>query len=543
MEKMSAAQTAALAAISAHAPESSDAVEYSSHGKTIVVGDRANWRRAAEAVRLLGESASPALLEDASANAPGIERMDGIPFTLCRGLSASGHLGAFVLRFQNGDDGEDQRHADAVLDLRESPLFARRVLPPGCFRPGPSAEELQQAAESIAALRGVFRKPKYFRYDQSLCAHRSGGGCELCLSACPAAAIASAGDRIEVDPHLCQGCAACVMTCPGGALRYAYPSARDMLSALRAGCAAFRGLSGGAAPLALFHAAADAPKFARMESPITLPLAVEEVGAAGIEIWMCALAYGFAAVGVFAEGNEIRKLAESQASAANDILSAMNYPRAIRVLPDMKSAESFTNDFAGAPGLTAEAAKFAADDDKRGMFFAALDFLLDAAADAAEVAALASGAPFGAVSVDAEKCTLCMACAGVCPASALRAGGDSPRLLFVEENCLQCGLCETACPEDAVSLRPRLLFSPESRRASRTLNEDAVFGCVACGKPFASTRMIARVEAKLRGHWMYQDAAARRRLRLCEDCRAADILGGTLVRRRDGDENGDGDAG
>ena len=110
-------------------------------------------------------------------------------------------------------------------------------------------------------------------------------------------------------------------------------------------------------------------------------------------------------------------------------------------------------------------------------------------------------------------------------------------MLFVEENCLQCGLCVSACPEDAVTLRGRALFSREARRTARVLNEEAPFCCVSCGKPFATARMIARVEAKLRGHWMYQDDAARRRLRLCEDCRAADMFGGEFVRRSDGDDN------
>ena len=537
------ARAAALAAVAAHSPESSDAIQYSSDGKVAVAGDAANWTRVAAAARQLGRAVSLTLMEDDAADFPKAEKRDGVSVVACRVSSVAGHLGNFVFKLRAGE-GETERHADAILDLREKPLFARRVLPPGCFRPNADAEDLRRALESLAEMRGVFQKPKYFRYDESLCAHRGGDGCSLCVAECPAAAIASAGNRIEVDPHLCQGCGACVAVCPGGAMRYAHPPAQDILAALREGGAAFRARSGKVAPLALFHAESDSARIANLESETgfasALPLALEETGAAGIEIWMCALAYGFGAVGVFAEGQETRKLAEAQAEIANGILSAMNFPKAIRILPDIGAAKSFVAAFAGSQGMTSAAAKFAPDDDKRSMFFAAMDFLLDSARDAPEFAELPAGSPFGEARIDKNKCTLCMACAGACPASALRAGGDSPRLLFAEENCLQCGLCESACPEDAVSLRPRILFSRENRRTARVVNEEAPFCCVSCGKPFATARMIARVEEKLRGHWMYQDDAARRRLRLCEDCRAAEMFGGELIRRsdrNDDDEN------
>ena len=549
---LAVARSAALAAIAARAPESSDAIEYSSAGTVVVAGDATNPARALQAAQALGETPVTILLHDESSTTPIPETRDGVATVVCRLSSVDGHLGAFNFRLRDGD-GESVRKADVVLDLRTPPLFARRVLPPGCFEPArfggdDDATRIQAAADAAREMRGVFRKPKYFRYRESLCAHEGSGvrGCERCVSACPAEAITSVGRKIEVNPNLCQGCGACVMTCPAGALRYDYPSAAGMLAALRESFSVYRERSGGASPLALFHSGNDAKTVAALSESGTdsgtdsalLPLELEEVGAAGIEVWLCALAYGACGVGVYAEGNELRGLANAQAEVANDILSAMNFPRAIRIVSDSESAMQFIADFSGAKMLTKEPAKFAPDDDKRAMFFSALDFLLENAGGAPDVVSLKAQSPFGEVVVDADKCTLCMACAGACPSSAIRAGGDSPRLLFVEENCVQCGLCESACPEDAAALRPRMLFSREARRAARVLNEDPPFCCVACGKPFATARIIARVEEKLRGHWMYQDDAARRRLRLCEDCRAADMFGGELVRRSDGDEKG-----
>ncbi|MCP6275009.1 4Fe-4S binding protein, partial [Klebsiella pneumoniae] len=74
------------------------------------------------------------------------------------------------------------------------------------------------------------------------------------------------------------------------------------------------------------------------------------------------------------------------------------------------------------------------------------------------------GAPYGAVLVDREACTLCMSCAGLCPTGALLDNPDSPELSFREEACIQCGLCANVCPEDAIRLEPRLDLSDAALR-------------------------------------------------------------------------------
>ena len=72
--------------------------------------------------------------------------------------------------------------------------------------------------------------------------------------------------------------------------------------------------------------------------------------------------------------------------------------------------------------------------------------------------------------VDRERCTLCMACASVCPGKALQAGGEKPELQFIEDNCVQCGLCARSCPENAVAPSPRFLFDAALRRQARVLS-------------------------------------------------------------------------
>ena len=75
-----------------------------------------------------------------------------------------------------------------------------------------------------------------------------------------------------------------------------------------------------------------------------------------------------------------------------------------------------------------------------------------------------------------------------------------------------------------ISRSPRFIYDPEMRRATRILNEDKVFCCIACGKPFATQRLMDRMTEKLAEHWMFRSEAARRRLQMCEDCRVKDMF-------------------
>ena len=86
------------------------------------------------------------------------------------------------------------------------------------------------------------------------------------------------------------------------------------------------------------------------------------------------------------------------------------------------------------------------------------------------------------------------------------------------------GACVQTCPEDAVSLSPRLLFDHESRNRARALNRDTPFACIACGKPFASTAVIHKMQDKLKDHYMFGNQRALDRLKMCDDCRVADIM-------------------
>jgi ferredoxin len=61
------------------------------------------------------------------------------------------------------------------------------------------------------------------------------------------------------------------------------------------------------------------------------------------------------------------------------------------------------------------------------------------------------GAPFGAIELNVEGCTLCLACVSACPTGALSDNPERPMLRFTEDACVQCGLCKATCPEKVIT--------------------------------------------------------------------------------------------
>src|SRR6185295_14583158 len=125
------------------------------------------------------------------------------------------------------------------------------------------------------------------------------------------------------------------------------------------------------------------------------------------------------------------------------------------------------------------------------------------------VIALPARAPFGAVNIHVDGCTLCLACVSACPTGALSDDPERPVLRFSEDACVQCGLCKATCPEKVITLTPQLDFRTATATA-RVLKEEQPFCCIRCGKPFGVKSAIERISAKLAGrHWMFQDTSSR----------------------------------
>jgi ferredoxin len=441
---------------------------------------------------------------------------------------------------------------DLVLDLGPVPLIGLHQPPQGYFRPGADERQRIDAVLQLRELTGEFEKPKFFQYKPKICAHSRNEqiGCNACIEVCSAQAISSEateGGGIRVEPHLCVGCGACTTVCPSGALVYATPSADQLGRRIRTLLQTYRragGIEGSGAAALLVHSQGAGTRLidalgraARPRSGLrgvparVLPLDVFHTASVGLDLWLAALAYGAGDVWVLLTDEEApayRDALAQQAALANALMEGWGHAGArVRLLAGDEHDLARLDAELQAPPAAAvrEPAAFAVQADKRATLELAIDHLTAHAPTRAETIALpAAGSPFGSIVVDTAKCTMCLACVGACPESALLDNPERPQLRFIEKNCVQCGLCETTCPEQAIGLQPRLWLADEgrARKQPRVLNEVEPYRCIRCGKPFGTLKAIEAMVVKLAGHSMFQGKAADR-LKMCGDCRVIDI--------------------
>ncbi len=428
----------------------------------------------------------------------------------------SGWLGEFTIQFD-----VTLLKVDMVLDLSESPLIASKVAPIGYY----SANKLDTAIQEIPELIGSFDKPKFFNHKPAICAHSRRGvvACEQCLDACPADAITSEAGQIQVNPSLCQGCGSCTAVCPSGSMSYALPSLDVSLNRLRSMLSAYFSISE-SAPTLLIHDLQKADELladADMVDTI-ICFSIEEIGGLGMPFWLSALAYGVGNIMVWDAGSHSDHTwqeLQTEISKTNQLLNGLAYNEDLIVFSHTSEVTELMLELNSGNRLElADKASFAGIDDKRRMIQFALAHLYEHAAQQPEILQLDNRAAFGDIEVDEQACTLCMSCVSVCPMGALLDGRDKPQLNFVEDLCVQCGMCDNACPENAIELKPRYLFDREQARTPRLLNEEPIFNCISCNKPFATQKMIDTMTTKLKDHPMFQGAAFER-LKMCEDCR------------------------
>lgn len=528
------ARRAALRGLAARSRFETTAVSYLSRGVVLVIGAREQAVSAGAALKQAGLEAA-VLINDPRPEGPITVSMTEDELVAAQGVISelTGHLGHFAVLLEGKQvplnlarEMQFKRDDfDLILDLGSAPILDIQVPPPGYYAPSSEAA-LERALAELPEMVGEYEKPKYFEYDPDICAHGERGltGCSRCINACPTDAIHSLGERIEVDPYLCQGGGSCATACPTGAIRYVYPPTSHLLDGLRGLLRTYREHDG-TRPALLFYSEWGRKQLAQRTEQLPeslLPIEVEDVGSVGLEVWLSALAYGAHQVWLLitdgmpaAISNELAE----QLRLARELLAGLGFePDRI----EMVSAAEWTPMEVHENALGAAAA-FAGFDDKRTNVRLAMDHLYQHARSHRKSVSLTAPAPFGEIKVNRDACTLCMSCVAVCPSRALSDGEDIPQLTFIESNCVQCGLCARACPEDAVQLAPRFAYEPEVRSKPRTLHEEEPFHCINCGKPFATKSVMARMRQKLAGHWMYQDSSQVRRLQMCEDCRIEDL--------------------
>ncbi len=460
----------------------------------------------------------------------------------------------------NFDRTERKRNSefDLIMDLRPDPQMRMSQTPQGYFAPGKDPFEQSLVANELLGLVGEFEKPKYFVYNEKICAHGRNGkvGCSACIDVCSTAAIASlfknGQGTVEVNPNLCMGCGACSSVCPSGAMRYNYPSVAYQGKALKTLAQVFNSesvkLNQSGAPSLLLHSlkagtqVIDAlgrsahlrPKQFEALPSFVLPYGIEHIASTGLDLWLGALAYGFGEVTLLLAGDEdpaYRAALETQTALGNAILAAYGFDARITLIQmsgvsdlQMVSQSMGRLRKRGALPALSSPASFGLGNQKRETIEAVLEHLEKQAKTPLPSGgvALPSSSLLGGLNINKEACTLCMSCVGSCPEGALLDNLDEPKLSFIEKQCVQCGICVTTCPENALSLAPRLQ-TVEQRKQKVELNETKPFHCISCGKVFGTSKMVDLMLAKLASHGAFAGPALDR-LKMCSDCRVVDMV-------------------
>jgi ferredoxin len=252
---------------------------------------------------------------------------------------------------------------------------------------------------------------------------------------------------------------------------------------------------------------------------------VNEVTQVGLETIAAAFAYGACQVRMLLRAKPRHDVAglNRTLALAEPILSGLGFGtgRAATIETDDPDALGQSLRVIAAGDAAPRPASFQPIGLKRDVMRLALRELQRAAPAPVDVVPLPFGAPFGAIEVNVEGCTLCLACVSACPTGALSDDPERPTLRFSEDACVQCGLCQATCPEKVITLKPQLDFRAATASA-RVIKQEEPFLCIRCSKPFGVKTSIERVTAKLEGkHWMFKGQANRLEvLKMCQDCRA-----------------------
>jgi ferredoxin len=541
---------AALIAAAAVSPAPFGVTTLESRGVTLVLGR--------DEVAVAAANALSEHLDITVLLAPGAQvtppRQTRFPVLQGRIRNATGHMGTFsltvdeyavplpssrdMLRFGHARDGAVSR-ADLVVDLTGAqPLFAAHELRPGYLRADPRDPKAVEAMIAQAGqLVGQFDKPVYIDFLADLCAHSRNGitGCTRCLSLCPTGAIVPNGDSVLIDPAICAGCGQCAAACPTGAASYALPAVTTIAERLRAALRAWYSAGGDAAPVILLHDGDHGTplieasgRFGQGLPAHVIPLEINEITQAGPEILASAFAFGAGGVTLLGRAKPLHDIDGLRAGIdlVADVCAVTGHgPVCLIETDDPEQLERALADLPHAPSSSTPSS-FLPPADKRGLLVTAFAEMNRTAPISVASIALAQGAPFGKITVDADACTLCQACTGVCPTGALLDNPETPMLRFTESACVQCGLCAATCPETAITLTPQIDFEAWDT-PRQVLHEEPPFCCTGCGTPFATRSGIERVQSRLADHWMFSGDEGAQRLKvleMCEDCRVEEVV-------------------
>ena len=467
--------------------------------------------------------------------APGAEIVPTHEFDVVLGnlKQASGTIGQFEVKidaFQQslvggrGTPGLTEPRNDAasncdiIVDLTGgSPLFPAPEKRDGYLRADPKSQPaVAQAVFAASQLVGTFEKPLYVQMEPTLCAHSRAEkpACSNCINVCPTGAIVSAGEHVSIDPMICAGCGACAAVCPSGAISYDMPTADHIFRRINTLAATYR-KAGGKDAVLLVHDAHGtemislSARHGRGLPSHVIPMEISALSGFGHAEMLAALACGFAGVNILLGPKTERDALDPQLELSLAIAAEKVF------LLDISDPDALSDHLFDAAPLNAIKAPILPLGTRRQVARLAAKALNPTS----DTISLPDGAPYGAVVVDTDACTLCLACVSLCPSGALGDNPDLPQLRFQEDACIQCGLCTNVCPEKAITLAPQFDLTDAAFK-QKILNEEEPFACVECGNLFGVRSTVEKIMEKLAGnHSMFANPAAARMIQMCDGCR------------------------
>jgi len=363
---------------------------------------------------------------------------------------------------------------------------------------------------------GGIEKPRYLDYDLTDCASYSRGlsGCTLCT--CPDGAITrKPNGKLEIDEITCEGCGLCVSLCPLSLLKptlFSNERVFTMIEKLLTGAKdlkpriiIFTDLEKGKK---LFDEAGRLkigyPPILPIFLPSTLALSGEhilrafDVGADGVVI--------LGKIGI--EQDFIEKCLNGF-----DLQDQMLITRTF----DPDTFTEAVTEFIGqlTPSRIRKKKSCELTDLKnRAVFLALTRSLSDKTGKIPDL--IISSSAYGVAKIGST-CTVCDACAAICPAGALRK--DENRIFFSHGVCINCGLCEKACPEGAIKIEAVIDLSKAIRQEEDELASSKPVKCVRCGAAYTTEALYETLKKRLREQGIDVQS-----LRYCEQCRPAASL-------------------
>ncbi len=424
---------------------------------------------------------------------------------------------------------------DLIFDLTtQTSLFASPEKVDGYFKIDPTNNlEIEKKLFDLVQLIGSFEKPLYVKLNESLCAHSRASkiGCTKCIDVCPAGAIQAAGDFVNVSNDICAGCGSCAAVCPSGAISFDDPPFEFLLKRIQSLSETFQKTTNIPPQLLIYETEFGQElimlfaRYGRGLPPTMIPMSVAHIEGIGHTELLAAITTGFSDVLVLKSPKTNSLTINSELSIARAILEGTNQdPNRIRVIDprDPDELDKFVY-YPPSPPISTDAVLLLGG--RRDITRISAQKLFESElSDHSEkscnpIIALPKHSPYGEILVNSDACTLCLACASLCPTGAIGDHSDRPEINFTENACIQCGICASTCPEDAISLIPRLNTNKDVLTA-RVLNYEEPFNCISCNRPFGVKSTIERIVKQLEGkHWMYKNSDKTKLVKMCDDCR------------------------